>query len=200
MSVRFILRAANAQVRLCLPSRHTTLKQRRINVDATSYRRWYGVVLTSCVCWVCSLMWCEPKAHEQAEIFIFRRVLMEEKMSKRRSTKLSQCHFYAEWGVLSATSPDIRYAEPFDKTNKIRMRRAKTQTSQGIRPVCLETSLCGQWVTMDPKSKWVWSGNTTITNCRPNHGTVRKSYWTSTVTRHPKRHQALSSSSRWLQN
>ena len=33
-------------------------------------------------------------------------------------------------------------------------------------------------------SKWVWSGNTTITHCRPTHGTVRKSHTTLTVTRH----------------
>ena len=31
-------------------------------------------------------------------------------------------------------------------------------------------------------SKWVWSGNTTITNCRQPRGTVRKSR--STITRH----------------
>ena len=31
-------------------------------------------------------------------------------------------------------------------------------------------------------SKWVWSGNTTITNCRPPRGTARKSR--STITRH----------------
>ena len=32
------------------------------------------------------------------------------------------------------------------------------------------------------KSKWVWSGNTTITNCRQPRGTARKSR--STITRH----------------
>ena len=35
-----------------------------------------------------------------------------------------------------------------------------------------------------PKSKWAWSGNTTITHCRQTHGTVSKSHWTLTVTRH----------------
>ena len=34
------------------------------------------------------------------------------------------------------------------------------------------------------KSKWVWSGNTTITHCRPTHGTMRKCHRTLTVTRH----------------
>ena len=31
-------------------------------------------------------------------------------------------------------------------------------------------------------SKWVWSGNTTITNCRQTHGTARQSH--TTITRH----------------
>ena len=31
-------------------------------------------------------------------------------------------------------------------------------------------------------SKWVWSGNTTITKCRQTHGTARKSH--TTITRH----------------
>ena len=39
---------------------------------------------------------------------------------------------------------------------------------------------------MKPKSninnsKWVWSGNTTITNCRQTHGTARKSHTTITI-------------------
>ena len=33
-------------------------------------------------------------------------------------------------------------------------------------------------------SKWVWSGNTTITHCRPTHGNVRKSHKTFIVTIH----------------
>ena len=36
------------------------------------------------------------------------------------------------------------------------------------------------------KSKRLWSGNTTITHCRPTHDTVRKSHKTFTVTIHPK--------------
>ena len=35
-----------------------------------------------------------------------------------------------------------------------------------------------------PKPKWEWSGNTTITYCRPTHGTVRKSHRTFIVTIH----------------
>ena len=34
------------------------------------------------------------------------------------------------------------------------------------------------------KGKWVWSGNTLITHCRPTQGTVRKSYRTFTVAIH----------------
>ena len=37
-------------------------------------------------------------------------------------------------------------------------------------------------VDSDLQKKWVWSGNTTITNCRQPRGTVRKSR--STITRH----------------
>ena len=37
-----------------------------------------------------------------------------------------------------------------DKTNKVRVRPAKTQISQGIRPVWSEFSLCTYWVAKDP--------------------------------------------------
>ena len=36
------------------------------------------------------------------------------------------------------------------------------------------------------KSKWVWSGNTTITHCIPTHGTASKSHKTFIVTIHPQ--------------
>ena len=39
---------------------------------------------------------------------------------------------------------------PRDKTNKVSVRRAKTQISMGIRPVWSESSLCTQWVAKDP--------------------------------------------------
>ena len=38
-----------------------------------------------------------------------------------------------------------------DKTNKVSVRPAKTQISQGIRPVWSESSLCAQWVAKDPR-------------------------------------------------
>ena len=50
------------------------------------------------------------------------------------------------------------------------------------------------------KSKWVWSGNTTITHCRPTHGTVRKSCSCSTLTKpdfdtcEQKRHRVICTS------
>ena len=51
-------------------------------------------------------------------------------------------------------------------------------------------------------SKWLWSGYTTITNCRQTRGTVRKSH--TTIMRHQEDKQskqpALSCSSRWLQH
>ena len=53
------------------------------------------------------------------------------------------------------------------------------------------------WVFARPNliknSKWVWAGNTTITNCRQHHGTARKSR--STITRHQedKLRKAISS-------
>ena len=37
-----------------------------------------------------------------------------------------------------------------DKTNKMSVRPAKTQTSLGIIPVWSESSLCAQWVAKDP--------------------------------------------------
>ena len=41
----------------------------------------------------------------------------------------------------------------------------------------------GFWEHIDLKNnKWVWSGNTIITNCRQTHGTARKSH--ITITRH----------------
>ena len=42
------------------------------------------------------------------------------------------------------------YEPPYDKTNKVTVRPAKTQISLGIRPVWSESSLCAQWVAMDP--------------------------------------------------
>ena len=39
----------------------------------------------------------------------------------------------------------------YDKTNKVRVRPAKTQISLGIRPVWSESSLCAQWVAKDPR-------------------------------------------------
>ena len=42
-------------------------------------------------------------------------------------------------------------------------------------------------------SKWVWSGNTTITNCRQLRGTARKSR--STITRHQKDKSSKATSS-----
>ena len=38
--------------------------------------------------------------------------------------------------------------------------------------------------TIITKIKWVWSGNTTITHCRPTHGPVRKRNRTLAATRH----------------
>ena len=46
----------------------------------------------------------------------------------------------------------IKISEPrHDKTNKVTVRPAKTQISLGIRPVWSESSLCAQWVAMDPR-------------------------------------------------
>ena len=51
-------------------------------------------------------------------------------------------------------------------------------------------------------SKWLWSGYSTITNCRQTRGIVRKSH--TTIMRHQEDKQskqpALSSPSRWLQH
>ena len=46
-------------------------------------------------------------------------------------------------------------------------------------PVCLSLT---NHQTLYKNSKWVWSGNTTVTNCRQTHGTARKSH--ATITRH----------------
>ena len=43
------------------------------------------------------------------------------------------------------------YEPRHDKTNKMSVRPAKTQISLGIRPVWSESSLCAQWVAMDPR-------------------------------------------------
>ena len=37
-----------------------------------------------------------------------------------------------------------------DKSNKMRVRQAKTQISLSIRQVLSESSLCAQWVAKDP--------------------------------------------------
>ena len=41
--------------------------------------------------------------------------------------------------------------EPHDKTNKMSVRPAKTQTSLGIHPVWSESLLCTKWVAKDPR-------------------------------------------------
>ena len=67
---------------------------------------------------------------------------------------------------------------PHDKTNKMTVRPAKTQTSLGIRPVWSESSLCAQWLAKDlsylhadsedsdprrmPRLIWVFAGRTLI--------------------------------------
>ena len=43
-----------------------------------------------------------------------------------------------------------KHDPPHDKTNKITVRPAKTQTSLGILPVWSESSQCAQWVAKDP--------------------------------------------------
>ena len=43
------------------------------------------------------------------------------------------------------------YEPRHDKTNKVNVRPAKTQISLSIRPVWSESSLCAQWVAMDPR-------------------------------------------------
>ena len=66
-----------------------------------------------------------------------------------------------------------------DKTNKVRVRPAKTQISLCIRPVWSESSLCAQWLAKDPsflhadsedsdqtgrmpRLMWVFAGRTVI--------------------------------------
>ena len=46
-----------------------------------------------------------------------------------------------------------------------------------------------------PKSKRVWSGNTTISHCRPAHSTVRKSHRSLAVTRHKEDNESKATSS-----
>ena len=48
---------------------------------------------------------------------------------------------------MEATIIELRH----DKTNKMSVHPAKTQISLGIRPVWSESSLCAQWVAMDPR-------------------------------------------------
>ena len=45
---------------------------------------------------------------------------------------------------------DATFEPRHDKTNKVTVRRAKTQISLGIRPVWSESSLYAQWVAKDP--------------------------------------------------
>ena len=59
----------------------------------------------------------------------------------------------------------------------------KTETMKAIDPNLISEMDIAKCHKSDTKnSKWVWSGNTTITNCRQPHGIVRKSR--STITRH----------------
>ena len=48
------------------------------------------------------------------------------------------------------------------------------------------------------KSKWVWSGNTTITHYRPTYGTGWKNHSPHTVTRHTKDNKSKAASSLFL--
>ena len=44
----------------------------------------------------------------------------------------------------------------------------------------------GYCISFSEKSKWVWRGNTTITQCRPAHGTARKNDITITLLQNKK--------------
>ena len=50
-----------------------------------------------------------------------------------------------------------------------------------------------RYLTITKNSKWVWSGNTTITNCRQPRGTARKSRSTITRYQEDKLSKAISS-------
>ena len=83
-------------------------------------------------------------------------------------------------------------------------KKGTRHDAANYRPVSL-TSLCCkllEHVIVYKNSKWVWSGNTTITNRRQPHGTTRKSR--STITRHQEDKSKATSSlfpikTRWLQ-
>ena len=54
------------------------------------------------------------------------------------------------------------------------------ETSKNIAENCLHLERSMDWhegKRGESKSKRVWSGNTTITNCRPTHGTMRTNPW-----------------------
>ena len=53
------------------------------------------------------------------------------------------------------------------QNNKVSVRPAKTQITLGIRPVCLESSLCAQWVAKDPSCLHADSEDTDQTGWMP---------------------------------
>ena len=59
---------------------------------------------------------------------------------------------------------------------------------------------CCSNLNIPKKSKWVRSGNTTITHWRPTHGTVRKSFIVLTVTRYQQGNYNKATSSLFLVN
>ena len=64
---------------------------------------------------------------------------------------------------------------------------------------CSSTQHCKSAKSLElGSSKREWSGNTTITNCRPIHGTVRMSHRTFTVTKHPKDNKIKANSSLFI--
>ena len=71
--------------------------------------------------------------------------------------------------------------------HKNKMCRACTSTLHKkiwgcLNSTCYTHNSWTVWYIWIKTSKWVWSRNTTITNCRQTHGTAKKSH--TTITRH----------------
>ena len=69
------------------------------------------------------------------------------------------------WGGSCRYLKSLIFEPPHDKTNKVRVRPAKTQIPLGMPPVWSESSLCVHWVAKDPRFLHADSEDSDQTGC-----------------------------------
>ena len=97
--------------------------------------------------------------------------------------------FWGKWRKKSFLDTNKTHIQVYRSVRIMRVIAFEWQSSWLLHRIYLQ-------VVSTKNSKWVWYGNTTITNCRQPRGTARKSR--STITRHQKDKLSKATSSVFL--